>query len=57
VGATTDATVALALTATGRASGVIRVKRVSGEITYATAGGGTYGAARYALDIRVIALG
>ena len=57
VGATTDTSVTLALTSTGRARGLIAVKRVSGEITYAVTGGGTYGAARYAIDIRVIALG
>jgi len=57
VGATTDATVTVNMTTTGRASGIIRVKRVSGEITYATTLTGTYNTARYAIDVRVVALG
>jgi hypothetical protein len=59
VGATTDNTAitGFVLTATGRTSAVYRVKRASAEITYAVAVTGAYNNARYAIDVRVIALG
>lgn len=47
----------LPLTATGRTSARVLLKRASGNITYATSGGGTYGTARYNLSIRVLGLG
>lgn len=57
IGAMTDASVTLTLTATGRSRADILVKRVSGEITYAVANGGSYGTAQYAIDVRLVALG
>jgi hypothetical protein len=45
------------LATTGRTSGEITLRRASGNITYATAITGIYGAAKYALAVRVLALG
>lgn len=63
VGATTAnvasnvGTFPLTLTATGRASGSVFLRRASGNITYATTHTGTYGTAQYALYIRVLGMG
>jgi hypothetical protein len=57
LGATTDATVTLALTATGRAKLLLPIQVASGDITYAVTGGGTYGTARFAVYVRVLSLG
>lgn len=57
LGATTDATVTKALTSTGRSKAIIPMQVSSGNITYTITGGGTYGTARYALYLRVLALG
>jgi hypothetical protein len=56
VGATTDTSVSIALTATGRSKVALPVYLASGDITYATANGGSYSTAKYALRIRVVAL-
>lgn len=57
VGATTGASSAQALTATGRTEGSIRVYLASGNITYSTTHTGSYGTSQYALRVRVECLG
>lgn len=58
LGATTAAPFAtFSLAATGRTSGVVRCQLSSGNITYTTTKTGGAGTARYAIYIRVIALG
>jgi len=56
-GATTQSGAALSLTAIGRDRGVFQVYLVSGAINYSVAVIGVIGAARYALRVRVEALG
>jgi len=56
-GARTDTSVTRDLTATGQNSGRVLMQVNSGNITYATAASGIYGPARYAIYIRVVALG
>ncbi len=57
VGATTDASLTLALTGTGRARVTIPIYVASGNISYSTAHTGIFGSAAYAIRIRVLALG
>jgi hypothetical protein len=53
VGATTDTSVTLPLTTTGRARGIFPIRVSSGNITYSVTGGGTYGTAQYNFYARV----
>lgn len=57
LGATTDTSMTRVLTATGRTVGSVLCQVASGNITYAVTGGGTYGTARFAVYVRVTALG
>jgi len=57
VGATTQVSAALVLTAVGRTSGVMEAYLASGELSYQTNLTGIIGAAKYALRVRVTYLG
>jgi hypothetical protein len=56
-GATTDATLTQTLTGTGRSNLSLPIYVASGDISYSTGHTGIFGTAKYALRIRVLALG
>ncbi len=57
VGATTQTSAALILTATGRTQGAMEAYLASGELSYQTNLTGVIGVAKYALRVRVEYLG